>query len=78
MVRVVGAHEGGVDHRGSRRLGPLEQWTWYLIAAASYIGLGIFHKFLLNWFVGPIWFVTFVVVGPWLYDRMRGLRRAVR
>lgn len=46
---------------------------WYLLAAVSYIGLGIFHKWLLNWFVGPVWLVAFIVVGPWLWDHARAL-----
>jgi hypothetical protein len=32
------------DHRGSRRLGPVEQWVWYVVAGVSYVGLGIFYK----------------------------------
>ncbi len=60
-----------LDHRGSRRLGPVEQWVWYLLAGATYIGLGIWHKWLLNWFVGPAWLVAFVVIGPWLWDQVR-------
>ncbi len=60
-----------LDHRGSRRLGLVEQWVWYLLAGATYIGLGVWHKWLLNWFVGPVWLVAFVVIGPWLWDRAR-------
>jgi hypothetical protein len=59
-----------VDHRGSRRLGVVETWVWYVAAGISYIVLGLWHKWLLNWFVGPIWLVTIVVVGPWLTDRL--------
>ena len=58
------------DFRGSRRLVGREEWFWYLAAALSYIVLGIWHKWLLNWFVGPVWLVVFVVVGPWLTDRI--------
>ena len=58
------------DHRGSRRLGPVEQWVWYLVAGVSYVGLGIYHKWLLNWFVGPAWLVAVVVIGPWLTDQV--------
>lgn len=59
-----------LDFRGSRRLVGGEEWFWYLAAAATYIVLGIWHKWLLNWFVGPVWLVAFVVVGPWLTDRL--------
>ena len=62
------------DHLGWRRLGSVEEWFWYLLAGASYIVLGIWHKWLLNWFVGPVWLVVFVVVGPWIVDKLRGAR----
>lgn len=58
------------DFRGSRRLVGGEEWFWYIAAAITYISLGIWHKWLLNWFVGPAWLVAFVVVGPWLTDRI--------
>lgn len=58
------------DFRGSRRLVGAEEWFWYLLAAISYISLGIWHKWLLNWFVGPVWLVGIVVIGPWLTDRI--------
>jgi len=58
------------DFRGSRRLVGKEEWFWYLAAAISYITLGIWHKWLLNWFVGPVWLVAIVVIGPWLTDRV--------
>ncbi|MEM9039174.1 MAG: hypothetical protein AAGD33_04675 [Actinomycetota bacterium] len=59
-----------LDFRGSRRLTGREEWFWYVAAAVSYIILGIWHKWLLNWFVGPAWLVAFVVLGPWLTDRL--------
>jgi hypothetical protein len=58
----------GTDHRGSRRLSAAEAWIWYLFAGASYIILSIWHKWLLNWFIGPAWLVGVVVIGPWLFD----------
>ena len=64
-----------LDFRGSRRLAGKEEWFWYVVAAVSYILLGIWHKFLLNWFVGPVWLVAVVVIGPAVWDRIRGLRR---
>lgn len=60
---------GPVDFRGSRRLVGAEEWFWYAAAAITYITLGIWHKWLLNWFVGPAWLVAFIVVGPWITDR---------
>ncbi|MFT4658797.1 MAG: hypothetical protein ACI8V4_002992 [Ilumatobacter sp.] len=65
------------DFRGSRRLVGKEEWFWYLAAAISYIVLGIWHKWLLNWFVGPAWLVVFIVVGPWLTDRIGLTSRGV-
>lgn len=65
-----------VDFRGSRRLVGKEEWFWYLAAAVSYILLGIWHKWLLNWFVGPVWLVAVIVVGPWLTDRLGVTDRA--
>jgi hypothetical protein len=63
-----------LDHRGSRRLGRGEEWFWYLFAGISYITLGIWHKWLLNWFIGPVWLVAVVVIGPWIFDRLRRAR----
>ena len=59
-----------LDFRGSRRLVGAEEWGWYLLAAVSYILLGVWHKWLLNWFVGPLWLVAIIAVGPWLTDRL--------
>jgi len=67
---VSSPERSGVDGRGIRRLGGREEWFWYLAAAVSYIVLAIWHKFLLNWFVGPLWLVAVVVIGPALWDRM--------
>jgi hypothetical protein len=60
-----------LDHRGSRRLGRREEAFWYLFAAVSYVGLAIFHKWLLNWIVGPAWLVATVTIGPGIVDRVR-------
>ena len=49
----------------------MEEWIWYVVAALTYIGAGILQKGLLNWIVGPVWLVTVVVAGPWLFDRVR-------
>ena len=53
-----------LDHLGSRRLGRREEAFWYVFAAVSYVGLGIYHKWLLNWIVGPVWLVAIVAIGP--------------
>lgn len=63
-------HTAPPDFHGSRRLVGAEEWFWYLVAAVSYILLGIWHKWLLNWFVGPVWLVAIVVIGPWATDRL--------
>ena len=63
------------DVRGSRRLTGWEEWFWYLLAGLTYIVCGIWQKFLLNWFIGPAWLVAFVVLGPAMWDRLRGRGR---
>jgi hypothetical protein len=68
--------DANLDFRGSRRLTGKEEWFWYLAAGVSYVILSIWHKFLLNWFVGPLWLVAIVVVGPALVDRVRGRGKA--
>jgi hypothetical protein len=60
-----------LDHRGSRRLGRREEVFWYAFAAVSYVGLGVYHKWLLNWIVGPLWLVAIVAIGPAMIDRVR-------
>jgi len=60
-----------LDHLGSRRLGLREEVFWYAVAAISYVGLGVFHKWLLNWIVGPLWLVAVVAIGPAVIDRIR-------
>jgi energy-converting hydrogenase Eha subunit G len=56
----------------TRRLSGAETALWYGLAGVTYIGASIFHKFLLNWFVGPLWLVAVVWAGPALVDRLRG------
>jgi hypothetical protein len=46
------------------RLTGAAEWFWYVIAAVTYIGFGIWHKWLLSWIVGPAWLVVTVTVGP--------------
>ena len=67
---VEPTQEALADFRGSRRLVGVEDWCWYLVAGVSYVVLGIWHKWLLNWFVGPAWLVGIIVIGPWLTDRI--------
>jgi hypothetical protein len=62
------------DHRGSRRLAGREEWLWYVVAAVSYVGVGMFHKFVLNWIIGPLWLVAVVVIGPAVRERWRHRR----
>jgi hypothetical protein len=60
-----------LDHRGSRRLGRREEVIWYVIAAVTYTGLAVYHKWLLNWIMGPGWLVATVTIGPAVIDRIR-------
>ena len=62
------------DVRGSRRLRGREEWFWYVAAGVSYTGLAIFHKWLLDWVIGPLWLVGFVCLGPAIVDRIRPAR----
>ena len=64
-----------LDHRGSRRLGRREEVIWYVIAAVTYTGLAVYHKWLLNWIMGPGWLIATVTIGPAVIDRIR--RRSV-
>ena len=56
----------------------IEEGVWYLLAGVSYIALGISHKWLLNWFIGPAWLVGTVVIGPVAADRVARSWRRVR
>ncbi|MGH9113369.1 MAG: hypothetical protein ACRDZN_13910 [Acidimicrobiales bacterium] len=68
------AQEIESDQGGARRLGPGETAFWYGLAGVTYVGLSIFHKWLLNWFIGPLWLVAFVWLGPEVVDRVRRRR----
>lgn len=53
-----------------------DERVWYVLAGTTYVVLSLWHKWLLNWFVGPAWLVATVVVGPWLAGRVaRVIRR---
>lgn len=45
----------------------------YVSAAVSYIALAVFHKWLLNWVIGPLWLVAWVWVVPRLFRAGRRL-----
>jgi hypothetical protein len=55
----------------ARRLSGRETAFWYGLAGVTYVGVSIFHKFLLNWFVGPLWLVAVVWLGPLFVDAVR-------
>jgi hypothetical protein len=44
----------------------------YGAAAVSYIGLSIYHKWLLDWIIGPCWLVAWVWGVPALWRLVRG------
>ncbi len=44
----------------------------YVLAGATYVVLGVFHKFLLNWVIGPVWLVVWIWAAPVVIDRVRG------
>jgi hypothetical protein len=43
----------------------------YLGAAVSYISLSIYHKWLLDWIVGPLWLVAWVWGLPAIWNLVR-------
>jgi len=43
----------------------------YFLAGITYIGFGMFHKFLLNWIIGPVWLVAWVWLVPALVQAVR-------
>ena len=48
----------------------------YLMAGTTYVVLGMYQKFLLNWIIGPIWLVAWIWAVPALVDRFRARRTA--
>lgn len=50
----------------------------YVLAGTSYVAFGIFHKFLLNWIVGPIWLVAWIWAVPAIIERIRRARVRLR
>ena len=61
-------------HLRRRPLSGREEAGWYLVAAVSYVAASVWQKGLLNWFIGPVWLVIVVSLGPIAVDRLR--RRA--
>ena len=50
----------------------------YFAAAVTYIAASMYEKFLLNWIIGPLWLVAFVVIVPAIgraFARLRTRRR---
>jgi hypothetical protein len=45
----------------------------YLLAGITYVGFGMFHKFLLNWIIGQLWLVAWVWLVPAAIERVRRL-----
>ena len=43
----------------------------YVLAGVTYVVLGMYQKFLLNWIIGPIWLVAWIWGAPALIDRVR-------
>ena len=43
----------------------------YVLAAVTYVGFGMFHKFLLNWIIGPVWLVAWVWLVPAVIEGAR-------
>ncbi|MFL6205264.1 MAG: hypothetical protein ACJ739_07915 [Acidimicrobiales bacterium] len=43
----------------------------YLAAGVTYVGVAMFHKFLLNWIIGPVWLVAWVWLVPVVIEAVR-------
>jgi hypothetical protein len=43
----------------------------YVLAGVSYVVLGVYVKFLLNWIVGPLWLLAWIWLAPIVVDRFR-------
>jgi len=43
----------------------------YLLAGLTYVGVAMYHKFLLNWIIGPMWLVGWVWLAPAAIERLR-------
>jgi hypothetical protein len=47
----------------------------YVAAGVTYVIVGMYLKFLLNWVIGPVWLVAWIWAVPALVDRLRQDRR---
>ena len=65
------ANQPTVDTTSTQRLTGAAEWFWYVAAAVGYVNFGIWHKWLLNWVVGPVWLVTVVCLGPAVVELIR-------
>jgi hypothetical protein len=74
MTRGAGVQED----ESSSAASPLsrgEAFFWYGAAGVTYVGASIVEKGLLNWFVGPLWLVAFIWLGPMVTRRARKIGR---
>ena len=46
----------------------------YVAAGVSYVVVGMYLKFLLNWVIGPVWLIAWIWGVPALVDRVRHAR----
>lgn len=71
-VSKEGTRSGSSRSAGAApfRLTGRQTAVWYSAAAVSYIGLGVFEKWVLTWALGLFYFVAVVVIGPALWHRL--------
>lgn len=50
----------------------------YVLSGVTYVVLGMFHKWLLNWIIGPVWLVAWVWLVPAAADVLRRPSRSRR
>ena len=43
----------------------------YFLAGLTYVGVAMFHKFLLTWIIGPMWLVAWVWFAPAAIEALR-------
>lgn len=70
--------DDGEPISAGRRLTRGETVFWYGAAGVTYVVASIFQKGLLNWFVGPLWLVAFIWLGPLATDRVRQVLKTGR
>ncbi len=66
-----GTSESGVPDSGSSQRQKYIDFFLYASAAATYIPLAIYNKWLLDWIVGPLWLVAWVWGLPSLVKLVR-------